>query len=160
VKDFFYLTLAAALAALLTLGIGCESKSNHSTKASAQGAAAQTQQPVPSKRAPNRNAPAITDLSFEPSTFAKCGESIEICVQAIDPDGDAMQATWSGPAGSDVTFKTVESKQEGNTLRECVSVKPPAGESRFEVRIVESNKADDVAESDSMEFPVRAAGDC
>jgi hypothetical protein len=159
-KHSVYLSIAAALAVLFISAAGCDTKSTDSQRASAQGAAAQTQQPAPSKRAPGENAPAITDLSFEPSTFAKCGESIEICVEALDPNGDALNAEWSGPAGSDVTFKAVESTQEGNTLRECVSVKPPAGESRFEVRIVESNKADDDAESDSMEFPVRAAGDC
>jgi hypothetical protein len=160
VKHPAYLSFAAALAVLFISAAGCDSKSTDAQRASAQGAAAQTQQPAPSKRAPGENAPAITDLSFEPSTFAKCGESIEICVEALDPDGDAMKVEWAGPAGSDVPFKAVESAQKGNTLRECVSVKPPSGETRFEVRIIESDKDDAVAGSDTMEFPIRAAGDC
>ena len=153
-------TMAAALTFLLAVGVGCDSKSNPPEQASAQGAAAQPQQPTPLEATSGKNAPAITDLSFEPSTFVSCGESIEICVEAIDPNGDAMRAEWSGPAGSNVTFNTVESNQQGNTLRECVSVEPPSGESRFRVRVVESDTASDAAGHDSMEFPVRAAGDC
>lgn len=147
--------MSVALAISLSLAVGCDSKSTSSDEATAQGAAAKMKQPAPAK-----NAPAVTNLSFDPSTFASCGESIEICVEALDPDGDAMAARWSGPEGTSLTFKTLESSQNGNTLRECTSVKPPGGQSRLSVEIVESDKAADAAQSDTLEFPVRVAGDC
>jgi hypothetical protein len=147
--------MSVALAVSLCFAVGCDSKSNSPEEATAQGAAAKMKQPAPAK-----NAPAITNLSFDPSTFASCGESIEICVEALDPDGDAMAARWSGPEGKSMTFERLESTQNGNTFRECTSVTPPGGQSRLSVEIVESDKAADAAQSDTLEFPVRVAGDC
>ena len=147
--------MSVALAVSLCFAVGCDSKSNSPEEATAQGAAAKMKQPAPAK-----NAPAITNLSFDPSTFVSCGESIEICVEALDPDGDAMAARWSGPEGTSLTFKTLKSSQNGNTFRECTSVKPAGGQSRLSVEIVESDKSADAAQSDTLEFPVRVAGDC
>ena len=102
--------------------------------------------------------PVIENLRFDPSKFVKCGQRVQVCVDARDPDDDPLTISWTKRAGVDPIAgpKVVTQQRDSGLTTQCVSVKPAAGSTQFEVTVQEQNGSG----SDSLTFPVHATGDC
>lgn len=117
----------------------------------------------------DNRAPTIEDLSFEPSKIVQCGQTVKICVEAADPDGDEMRTEWKIRNDMEPTdgIETVSTTQKDGTLTECVQFVPKSGESQMTVKVIDKrpvltrpgSKTEKIHLYDSMNFPVRAGGD-
>jgi hypothetical protein len=124
--------------------------------------------------------PVLEDLVFEPSKFVSSCNGVEICVTAVDPDGDPIEFAWEQTAGEtfargpEVTQTTLN---DDGTITQCVvlqtgsvgdyEMKVSAYDLAFDeggelARIEELLAAQgDPAEShDDLLFPVYAGVEC
>lgn len=105
-------------------------------------------------------APEILDLSFEPSKFVKCGQSLKICAKARDRNGDTLQFNWKKQAGKEMieSFSVAESTQTGNNAEECVRLTPNQGFNQIQLIVSEDAQG---GRADSISFPLHVGdGNC
>ena len=68
--------------------------------------------------------PVIDSLTYNPSKFTRCAETVEICATASDADGDPLEFVWSsnGPE-----FTVGEAITDGDSVTQCATVTPDEG---------------------------------
>ena len=69
--------------------------------------------------------PTLEALTYNPSKFTTCGDTVEICATATDPDGDPVEFDWDFPAGVTATPGAISS--DGETTIQCASVSAETG---------------------------------
>lgn len=81
--------------------------------------------------------PEIDNLTYTPSKFVACPQTVEICVDASDPDSDPMRVDWSVLSGPvpETPVAISESTSANGSLRECIAFEPGVGEWTIEVTV-------------------------
>ena len=71
--------------------------------------------------------PTLDAVTYNPSKFTTCGDTVEICATATDPDGDPIEFDWDFPEGLTVEAGPIGS--DGETTTQCASVIAESGDS-------------------------------
>jgi hypothetical protein len=121
--------------------------------------------------------PEIDSVKYTPSKFVSCPDSVQICVEATDPDGDPMRTEWELLSGDPpVTDPEVTvSETIDGTLRECISFEPGSGAWTFGFTVYDQlhqggelidfetylgQQGDPHESRDSFQFPLYGEGEC
>lgn len=112
--------------------------------------------------------PTIDAFTYEPSKFTSCGEEVEVCATATDPDGDPIEFMWDFPDAIRATPGAISS--DGNTSTQCATVIADSGDTYFiDVTVFDQfvedgalvraedwlrERGEDVDSRDSLEVPL------
>jgi hypothetical protein len=69
--------------------------------------------------------PTLQTLTYEPSKFTTCGDEVEICATATDPDGDPIEFDWNFPEGVNAEPGAISSN--GEATIQCATVSADEG---------------------------------
>ncbi len=70
--------------------------------------------------------PEVESVEYSPGKFVACPETVEICVDVSDPDGDPLRTEWELLAGPSPLpeLEVTYSETTDGVLRECVEFQP------------------------------------
>lgn len=168
------LCLSTLLAVVTTLGLGTgclggACQSSESSETTAQSVAPSPEQGSMATTEENRNTPpTLENLTFHPSKFVRCGQTIKICAHAQDRQGDRMRFEWAqleGPSPKS-PLEIASTERDGRTAQQCVQFTPAPGDAKIRVGVFDSGPDSTRADKggigfhDSMTFPVYANDKC
>jgi hypothetical protein len=112
--------------------------------------------------------PTLDAFTYEPSKFTTCGEEVQVCATATDPDGDPIEFDWDFPEAINATPGPLSS--DGNTSTQCATLIADSGDTYFiDVTVYDQfvedgalvraedwlqERGEDVESRDSLEVPL------